>query len=182
MVRSFVVDCCILVNQLKTRRMKKITRLEDVMSIMLSDLYEAEKTLQAAIPHCLENVSSTEFKEVMQKYQQSCQDKILKIDLVFGYLMTEPLGKKNIVINSLLSKTQQLTGMAGSARMRDVLLRSCIHTINHYKTAGYATAITLAEELSLNTPHLLLSEILFWEKEIDQELSKLISREVNLKA
>ncbi len=161
--------------------MEKITRLEDALGILLSDLYEAEKKLQTAIPQCMEKVSSPQLKEAMQRYLQSCHDKRLKIERVFNYLMTEPLGKRNIIINSLLSKTQQMLEIAGSGRMRDVLLSACMHTINHYKTSEYTTAITLAEELSLETPQQLLSEILLWEKETGEQLSRLISCEVNLK-
>lgn len=161
--------------------MKKVVRLEDALVLELNDLYQTEKKLQEAIPICLTQATSTSLQSEMQKYWASSSDKLLKMERVFSYLMTEPSGKKNMVINSLLSKTHQMFELS-TGTLRDVLLVSCLRTICYYKIAGYETATALAEELGLETPCLLLDQALSWEKETDKALSKIAMQEVNLKA
>lgn len=164
------------------KKMKKLNRLEDALVMQLNDMYQAEKRLLESIPEHLGKVTDADLKNELIAYHRMANDKILKLERVFSYLMTEPSTKKNLVIESLMSKTHQMQELAGNRALCDVLLAVCIRTVNHYKIAGYETARAFAEELGLETPELLLSEIARWEQAAERTFSKIANQGTNLRA
>jgi ferritin-like metal-binding protein YciE len=162
--------------------MKKVNRLEDALVIQANDMYQAERRLLEVIPKHLEEINEQSLKSELLAYHRAANDKILKLERIFSYLMIEPNEKKNLVIDSLISKTHQLLELAANRAMRDVLMVACIRTINHYKIAGYETARAFAEELELDTPEQLLNEIINWEQTSERTFSKIATQQINLRA
>lgn len=162
--------------------MKKMNRLEDALTMQVNDMYQAEKRLLEVIPKHLLEISDESLKAQLLLYQQDAKDKLLKLERIFGYLMVEPSTKKNLVIDSLISKTHQMLELSANQAMRDVLMAACIKTVNHYKIASYETARAFAEELELDTPELLLNEILDWELTTERVFSKIATQHINLRA
>ena len=82
----------------------------------------------------------------------------------------------------MLEETHDMLEYASTNSIRDAVMIGCIQTINHYKIAGYGTALAFAVDVKLNTVSDLLHEILEWEKETDRMLTKIALKEVNEKA
>jgi ferritin-like metal-binding protein YciE len=162
--------------------MKKVNRLEDALVMQANDMYQAERRLLEAIPQHLTEINDHSLKNELLAYRQAAKDKMLKLERIFSYLMVEPNSKRNLVIDSLISKTDQLLELAANRAMCDVLMATCIRTINHYKIAGYETACAFAEELGLDTPEQLLNEIVNWEKAAERTFSKIATQGINLRA
>jgi ferritin-like metal-binding protein YciE len=158
-----------------------LSNLNEALAFQLKGLYDAEKKLQKAIPPCSKNIASPLLKETIDKYYESSGDKIIKLERAFNYLMTEPTGRKNEVMEKMIEDTHHVLKYAATEQMRDVVLISCIQNINHYKISGYRTALAFAIELELTTVSDLLHEILEWENQAARSLANLAVNEINQK-
>lgn len=158
-----------------------VSTLAQALAFRLDELLEAEIQLKDAIPHCIAKVSSDSLKLELKAYAESCSDKKQKLDQVYNHLMTEPKESKSKVIDRLIKNTQDMLKSSLTDEMRDVLLISCLQTINHYKIAGYKTALTFACELELETAADLLEQALHLEQGTEHRLSSIAINEVNSK-
>ena len=95
--------------------------------------------------------------------------------------MKEPSKSRSQVIDKMIENARALLESPITNEMYDVLIISCIQTINHYKKAGYKTTYTFASELEMETPADLLAEILEWEEETSKKLSSIAVYEANRK-
>lgn len=159
-----------------------ISTLGDALAFRLDELLDAEKKLKASMLNCLDKVSSNPLKQELKAYEKSCVNKIQNLERVYNYIMKEPTESKSKVIDRLIENTKDILKSPLSNEIRDVLLISCIQTINHFKIAGYKTAVTFARELELETGADLLELILHWEMETEKNLSSIAVNEVNAKA
>ena len=126
--------------------------------------------------------ASLSLRNEMKSYADSAENKLLKLERIFNYLMEEPTGRDSVIMDKMLKDTHHMLAYASTDKIRDVLIISCIQNINHFKIACYGTAQSLAIELGLTTVTDLLHEILSWEKQTDMNLSKIAIQEVNVKA
>lgn len=154
--------------------MKKIslTNLTDALVFLLKGLYDAERKLQKAIPPCSGGIHCESVKRVVDNYYDSTGNKILKLERVFNYLMTEPHGRSHEVMEKMIADTNHILGCAASDRMRDVILLTCIQNINYYKIAGYRNALLFSVEIGLENVSDLLTDILEWETEASREFAE----------
>lgn len=159
-----------------------ISNLTDALAYQLNELYDAEQKLKQAVKTCSQHVSSPALKSELIKYGDSCGDKRIKLERVFNYLMKEPAKSTSKTMDTLIGHTREMLTSSISGAMKDVLLIACLHTINHFKMAGYGTSLTFARELELETATDLLEQVLTWEKETDKRLSKIALHDVNVKA
>lgn len=161
--------------------MKKLTNLNEVLTFHLESLYDAEKKLQHAIPICSESLPLGTLRDEIKKYGEGATEKRSKLKRIFSYLLVQPFKRKNNVINSMLKETHDMLDHAATDHLREIVLLACIQSINHYKMAGYNTALAFALELNLDTVADLLHEILAWEKETNAALTKIAFEELNKK-
>lgn len=158
---------------------KNINTLEDALAFQLQGLYYAEKRLQEEFLNCGPRISSLRLQEEIRNYISSADNKLLKLERIFNYLMTEPLSRRNEVINTMIMETQDMMDLAATNTLRDLLLISCIQKINAYKATSYRTAYLLSVELEIDTATDLLSEIRKWEYETGKALADLFLEEFN---
>lgn len=164
-----------------------LTDLNDALTFLLKGLYDAELKLQKAIPPCSRGIASAPLRTEVEKYYASSNDKLLKLHRVFSYLMTEPEGRKNEVMKKMIDDTKYVLKQASNDHIRDVVLATCIENINHYKIAGYRSALSFAIATGLDNVADLLSEILEWEREASRsfariDLSERIDRSTAMKS
>lgn len=157
----------------------KINSLNDALAFLLQGLYFAETKLKEEFPSCCSEISSPRIRNEINNYTRNADDKMLKLDRVFNYLMVEPITRTNEVVNKLMSETQQMLGSTTSSHLKNVLSIGCIQNINAYKIASYRSAYMIAVELELDTPADLLQQILEWEIETSKELAALSIEEFN---
>lgn len=155
--------------------------LQDALAIRLDDLLDAEDQLRHAIPRCLSKVASPSLHRELSAYAESCDTKMQKIQRVYNYVMREPKQVRNNVIERLIANTQDTLKSPLSDEMRDVLMISCLQTINHYKLAAYKSVLTFAGQLELTTAADQLQEIIQWESQTEHNLAAIALHEVNPK-
>ncbi len=160
---------------------KRITELKDVLSHGINLLYNGEKQLKLALADCIELPASAKLKDLLVHYLQQIDDKLLKLQRVFNYLMEEPSTRPNKVMDKMIAETHQMLDVSSPA-VKDAVLVSCIRSVVSYKIAGYKIARTFAMELEMGVVTELMDEILTWEKEAERELEKIAVLEVNVRA
>ena len=156
-----------------------ITTLQDALAFQLQGLHYAETKVREEFSTCSHHLTSAKLKTEISKYMESSQDKILKLERIFNYLMQESVSRKNAVINELLRETEQMLSIADSPHLKDILMISCIQNICAYKVSSYKTAYLFSVELELDIAADLLQHILEWEVETANVLGILAIEEFN---
>ena len=157
----------------------KINSLNDALAFLLQGLYFAETKLKEEFPTCCGQITSVRISNEINNYTSNADDKLLKLERVFNYLMKEPLTRPNEVINELMRETHQMLDSTNSSHLRDILSIGCIQNINAYKIANYRSAYMIAVELELDIATDLLQQILEWEIVTGKVLAELSIEEFN---
>lgn len=157
----------------------RIKSSSDALAFLLQGLYFTETTLKETFPSCCSQVSSKRIKAEINEYTGSAENKLLKLERVFNYLMTEPMTRKNDTIRDLVAETREMLAATTSEHLKDVLTIGCVQNINAYKIANYRSAYLFAVELELDTATDQLQQILEWELATSKTLSQLAIEEFN---
>ena len=157
----------------------KITSLNDALAFLLQGLYFTETKLKNEFPSFCSEITSRKIRSEIENYTGSADDKMLKLEKVFSYLMVEPLSRKNDVINGLMNEMHQIISSTASTHLRDILAIDCLQNVNAYKIAGYRSAYMFAVEMELGTATELLQQILEWEIDSSKSFSELEIEEFN---
>ena len=89
----------------------KINSLDDALTYLMQGLYYTEERLIQDIDSCCSNINSHAVKREIEKYKSSSQNKLLKLERIFNYLMQEPELRKNGVIDQLIDNGVQAKPM-----------------------------------------------------------------------
>jgi ferritin-like metal-binding protein YciE len=157
----------------------KINSMNDALAFLLQGLYFTETKLKEEFPLCCRKVTSMKIRSEIEHYTGSADDKMLKLERVFNYLMKEPLTRKNAAVNDLMEETHQMLASTTSSHLRDILTIGCVQNINAYKIATYRSAYMFAVEMELDTATDMLQQILEWEIDTQKALSALAIQEFN---
>lgn len=157
----------------------KINSLNDALAFLLQGLYFTETKIKEEFPSCCSGIASATIRKEIENYTGSADDKILKLERVFNYLMKEPLTRQNAAINDLVDETHQMLASTSSTHLKDILTIGCVQNINAYKIANYRSAYMFAVEMELDTVTDLLQQILEWEIDTYKALSALSIEEFN---
>ena len=158
---------------------RNLHTLQDALAFQLQGLYYAEKKVKEYFEECFCQVPSARLKQEMKNYILGADNKSLKFERIFNYLMQEPETRKNKVIVKLLEETEALLFITDSPHLQDILMISCLQNINTYKISSLKTAYMFAAELELDTVSELLQQILEWELAMAKALSSLAIEEFN---
>lgn len=160
----------------------KLNNLNEVLAFHLEGMYDAEKKLQKALPHCSNDATSRALKNEIKKYLDSAKEKRLKLKRIFSYLLAGPFNRKNKVIAKILKDGVKVLKYTKAIALKDAILIGHLQAVNHYKISSYGTAKAFASMLKLKNVTDLLQEVLEWEKETDRAFTKIAMKEVNEKA
>lgn len=158
-----------------------IHTLQDTLAFQLQGLYFAEKKISHEFEDCSQQISSQNLKDEVRKYIQGAEEKILKLERIFNYLMQEPDSRKNKVIVKILEDTREMLSFTDSYHLRDILMVSCLQNLNAYKISSLKIAYMFTLELELDTASDLLQQLLESELETSKALSRLAIEEFNKK-
>ena len=160
----------------------KLSNLNAAIAYQLEAMYLVEKKLMKGLPISMSKIKSAQLKEEVKKYLNSAADKRTKLKRVFGYLLSGPYKRKNLVFGEMIRQLKVVTKMSATPYIRDVMLIVFLQEVCHYKIAVYQSSLVIAEQMELAMVPDLLAEILKWEMDTSQTLSKLALSSVNHKA
>ena len=156
---------------------KTLKTLYDGLVYQLQSMAYAETVLKNEFS--IRNITSVELREHVKNYIEQSDDKLLKLERVFSYLMYSPMVKKNPVIDKFMKETRDILSSTSPRYLRDILLISWLQKFNAYKISGYKAAWLYALEMELEVPAELIQEILVWEHETDRLLGQVVIEEFN---
>jgi ferritin-like metal-binding protein YciE len=164
----------------KSSAMKKaICNIQDALAFQLQGLFYTEKKASEEFNTCQHQITSKNLKSEVEKYIDSANSKVLKLERAFNYLMQETMTRKNEIVDKMIDETHHMLAHASSPYLKDILMISCIQNINAYKISSYKTAYLFAVELELDTVSDLLQQILEWELAASKALAGLAIEEFN---
>ncbi len=158
---------------------KTIHTIQDALAFQIQGLISIEKEIDHAIQSCSEYAGSVKVKTVLREYATCAFDKILKLERIFNYLMEEPVFRKNEIFHKHMDETHLLLSCTATAHLKDIMLITCMQSINAQKISSYKRAYLFAAELEMDTASELLQQILEWELETEKVFSVLAIEEFN---
>lgn len=156
-----------------------IHTLQDTLAFQLEGLYYAEKKIKEDFDLFTRDLTSQELKEEITKYILMAQDKLLKLDRIFNYLMQEPEVRRSKAVIKLLEETRDIIHFTDSPHLKDIVMVGCLQNINAYKISALKTAYMFTVELEMDTASDLLQQILESELETCKALAILAIEEFN---
>lgn len=157
--------------------MKQLTTLNDILAYQLRGMYDAEQKLGTEVPPCCSCANFIHLQKEIKKYIEQASYKIIKLERIFNYLMAEPTGHHNPIIDKMLKDINSIAASVESPRLRDVMVTSSLLAINHYKMGVYSCCQLIALEMEVETVSDLLAEIVNWERETNRALSRIALEE-----
>lgn len=156
-----------------------IHTLQDTLAFQLQGLYYAEKKVKEEFEECGREVTSPKLKEEMIKHSHGADNRSLKLERIFNYLMVEPEPRENKTVVKLLEETREMMDFTDSPHLKDILMVGCLQNLNAYKISSLKSAYMFTVELEMDKASDLLQQILESELETGKTLASLSIEEFN---
>ena len=154
--------------------------LNDLLLEDAKIMINGEKELKSVLSEWISTASSLKLKNILHYYDHFVEHHVENIESCF------PNGKINggihadIVMKSLIQTTKDKIEKCLDAEVKDACLLASIQKIIHLKICLYGTAIAYAKALEIEKYINLFKEAENNEKQIDQKLSILAEKEINI--
>jgi ferritin-like metal-binding protein YciE len=152
--------------------MKKTAQFEDLFQEWLTDLYDAEKQIVAALPKIVAASSSEELSTVLASYLGESKEQVKRFEDLFEEIAVQPGGRESKPIQALFSECERLISGLEKSAVLDIALIGVLRKVKHYEIAGYSAASEIAEVLGQEDAHDALFETLEEETEADEALAE----------
>src|SRR5690348_18377449 len=123
--------------------------LQDLLISQMEDLYDAEKRLTDALPKMAEASSSPQLRNAFTSHLQQTKDHVARLDLAFRHLGHTAGHETCQAMKGLISEGEQVISAKGDSAVKDAALIAAAQRVEHYEMAGYGSARTFAQRLSL---------------------------------
>jgi ferritin-like metal-binding protein YciE len=159
---------------------QKIYTLNDLLLEDAKIMINGEKELKLALAEWISIATSLKLKNILHYYHHFVDHHIENIEFCF------PNGKTNggihadLVMKILIQTTKDKIGKCSDAEVKDACLLASVQKIIHVKICLYGTATAFAKALEIEKYVTLFKEAENNEKQIDQKLSLLAEKEINV--
>jgi ferritin-like metal-binding protein YciE len=161
---------------------KELNSLEDLLSLELDDLYDAEQRLCTALPKMAEAAHSDSLKAAFEEHATLTQRHISRLEQIFVDIGRTSHNETCDAMKGLISEGKEIIDATGSPEVKDAALIGAAQRVEHYEIASYGTARTFAQHLGLPDVVRLLQMTLDEERETDERLSELAEEQINVNA
>lgn len=160
----------------------KIETMEDLFLAQIEDLYDAEKRLVKALPKMSEAASSPELRQAFDSHLEETRAHVVRLEQVFADMGREAKGETCDAMKGLIKEGEEIVDDIDESPLRDAGLIGAANRVEHYEIAGYGTARTFAEILSMSRAAELLEETLEEERAADETLTAIAESMINSEA
>lgn len=161
---------------------KELNSLDDLLFMELSDLYDAEKRIVAALPKMADAAHAPELKQAFREHLQQSERQASRLEQCFVQLGKSANRETCDAMKGLISEGESIIDATGDPNVKDAALIGAAQRVEHYEIAGYGTARTFAEYLGHADVARLLQMTLEEEGETDNKLTRLAEANINAKA
>ncbi|WP_186754997.1 YciE/YciF ferroxidase family protein [Echinicola salinicaeni] len=162
--------------------MKSIHNLEELFFEQLKEQYHATREQFETYPKLRDKTSNSSLQEAIDFHIGHARNQMERIDHIFNSLNRNRHGEENLAVKGLIQEAIELAQRCTDPAARDAGIIASIQHYNHYNIASYGILSTYAKELNLDDSKKALHLSLQEEKTVDQHLSALAEKVVNLDA
>ena len=162
--------------------MKKMIDLNDLMEEQLRNMFDGENRLIEALPKFYKNATDQRLKQLLEDYQEKCENQIMRLRQAFNLLYTQKRGEKCDALKALIKEGEELMSRSMDPMVMDAGIITGIQHIIHYQVAGYGAISNYANVLELPQVAALTHQNLEEQKETDRKLANLAEEAINIKA
>lgn len=152
--------------------------LRDVLQSEIEDLYSAEDQILEALPKVISHVTTDSLRSGLKEHLQQTKKHRSRLEEIAQDLQITVPGKNCVGMEGVLKEGAELLKLKPSVAVDAALIAAC-QRVEHYEIAGYGSAYSFAEELSLPEVADLLQTTLQEEVDADEKLSSVAETEVN---
>lgn len=158
------------------------SQLMELFEEQLKDILWAEKALIKAIPKMISLATSVDLIVALTDHLQETHEQIARLSTVFRSIDKKQATKKCDAMEGLIAEASEMLEDCEKGPKCDAGIIAAIQKIEHYEIASYGTLREFAISLGLIEAEMLLFETLKEEKEVDQLLTQVAVRGVNMEA
>ncbi|CAM4260316.1 DUF892 family protein [Flavobacterium terrigena] len=159
----------------------KITTLVQLLNHELVTLLGIEQKLMEFLPVWIDKTHNLMLKNSLRDYLYRVTHHADNLKNYLSSEIEEDFNKNEFFLSYYLSEVNWRLENC-SSEILDAYLLSSIQTVNHIKISNYGTVATWSQLLELNDISLKLHDASINEKHIDEKLSLLAQRDINIKA
>lgn len=160
--------------------MKKIATLNDLLCNQLLELLDAEKQQQEHLQKFMKKTGSTEFKTLLQKNMDNTVKHLKRLGDVLDTLGIDERNVECKVMSELISRAMQLAKNSDNTDVVEAGLIASLKCIKHFEIAEYGTLISYSRLLGDNDSLEILKKSISEEKIMDNDLTQLAEKNINL--
>jgi ferritin-like metal-binding protein YciE len=150
----------------------QLQTLRDLFEHEISDLYDAENQLVAALPKMAAAATNDDLRQAFEQHLAETHDHVGRLEDIRGQLGLTSSDQCE-GMKGLIEEGEQVIAAIGGSAVKDAALISAAQRVEHYEIAAYGTARTLADELDLDEAEELLDQTLDEESNADKLLTKI---------
>lgn len=156
--------------------MAKMNTLADLLTDELKDLYSAENQLIKAIPKMQKGSPDAELADAFASHLKETQQQVTRLEEIGEILGIKLTGKKCKGMEGLIEEGSEVLEEEGADAVLAVAITGAASRVEHYETAGYMAAISLAELTGEKDVARLLNESLEEELAADETMRQIGQR------
>jgi ferritin-like metal-binding protein YciE len=165
-----------------SRRGRRLRSLEDLLRYGLAELYSAEAQIAEALPAMAAAASDPELRQVLTQHRRETELHLERLRRVFGGLRTRTRRRHVAAIAGIVEDTRRLMGRKPRPDVLDAALITAAQRVEHYGIAAYGAVRAHARTLGHAAAVTELEQTLEEEREMDERLTRLAERSVNIQA
>ncbi len=158
---------------------KDIGTLDELFIHTLSDVYYAEKQIQAGLPEMIEKATAPELKSGFEEHLGQTRNHVRRIEQVFEMQGVEAKQVNCPAIDGILKEANEVAGEIEDRSVLDAGLIAAAQAVEHYEIARYGSLIALANQLGRSDCASVLQQTLEEEKVTDRKLTTLADQKIN---
>lgn len=161
----------------------KLTTLEDLLVLELSELYSAENQILKALPAMSKAATNSTLTKAFEEHYKQTKDHVARLGRIFKALNDHPWKVKSEPIAAIAAQGAELISETSSeAAVIDAGLIAVAQKVEHYEIAAYGCVRTHAKLLGYEKISALLATTLKEEEDTDAKLTSIAEDAVNVEA
>ena len=168
--------------------MKKVSSIEDLFLVLLSDIYSVEVQLVHVLPILARKAESKELKDAILTHLNETKEQVVRIERIFNKLNEEPVAVEPLsTMHYGFEQAQKFLSENTSSPAIDAAIIAIAQRVEHFEISTYGTLKEFADLLEYDEIKDLLKETLKEEAKANETLNKiatggLFSSGINTKA
>lgn len=156
--------------------------LDTLFHDTLKDVYYAEKKILRSLPKMAKGANSKELKAAFEKHRDQTEGQVERLEQVFEIIGKRAQGKTCPAIDGIIEEGEEILDEYKGSPALDAGLLAAAQAVEHYEITRYGTLRRWAEMMGMKDAAQLLSQTLEEESRMDEDLTTLADKSLNIKA